>query len=127
MDTSNPAAFVNAGLLRQFIGRRVRTVLQVVRSESGSGSVVGKSTDDHQITVSGSPSKPLTAFVEVIGIADSNQSIRADTITNFGDSFGMFPNSGLILLFRSQILVVSACLLHQEDQFELLLLPFSFF
>ncbi|KAL9238893.1 hypothetical protein vseg_013262 [Gypsophila vaccaria] len=62
MDTSSPAAFVNGQLLRVFVGRK--------------------------ITIKGSPPpQPLTTFVEVIGIADSNQSVRADTWANFGDHF----------------------------------------
>ncbi|PIN19492.1 hypothetical protein CDL12_07823 [Handroanthus impetiginosus] len=85
MDTSNPAVFVNAELLRLHVGRRVRAVIQVIRSD-GSGSVIGKSTDDQQLVVKGQPPAPLSTFVEVIGIADSNQSIRAEIWTNFGDA-----------------------------------------
>ncbi|KAG8376735.1 hypothetical protein BUALT_Bualt09G0094700 [Buddleja alternifolia] len=84
MDTSNPAVFVNAELLRLHVGRRVRAVIQVLRSD-GSGSVVGKSTDEQQLIIKGDPPAPLSTFVEVIGIADSNQSIRAEIWTNFGD------------------------------------------
>ncbi|KAL9256050.1 Replication protein A 14 kDa subunit B-like protein [Drosera capensis] len=68
MDTSNPAVFVNGGLLRMFVGRKVRAVIQVMRNDAGT--VVGKSTDDQQIIVKGSPSQPLSAWVEVIGVAD---------------------------------------------------------
>ncbi|XP_031247238.1 replication protein A 14 kDa subunit A-like isoform X2 [Pistacia vera] len=86
MDTSNPAVFVNGGLLRMYVGRRVRTVIQVIQSDSGG--VTGKSTDDHQLVVKGSqPTFPLTNFVEVIGIADSDRSIRAEMWTNFGNIF----------------------------------------
>ncbi|KAI3447456.1 hypothetical protein Pfo_004121 [Paulownia fortunei] len=86
MDTSNPAVFVNAELLRLHVGRRVRAVIQVLRSDGG-GSVIGKSTDDQQLVVKGHPPAPLSTFVEVIGIADSNQSVRAEVWTNFGDVF----------------------------------------
>ncbi|KAF5750521.1 replication protein A 14 kDa subunit B-like [Tripterygium wilfordii] len=86
MDTSNPAVFVNGGLLRMYVGRRVRTVIQVLQSERGA--VFGKSTDNLELVVKGSPSSiPLSTFVEVIGIADSEKSIRADIWTNFGDTF----------------------------------------
>ncbi|KAK3034300.1 hypothetical protein RJ639_034104 [Escallonia herrerae] len=85
MDTSNPAVFVNAELLRMYVGRRVRAVIQVVRLDAGV--VIGKSTDEQQLLVKGQPPSPLTTFVEVIGIADSNQSIRAEIWTNFGDTF----------------------------------------
>ncbi|XP_038905423.1 replication protein A 14 kDa subunit B [Benincasa hispida] len=85
MDTSNPSVFVNAELLRLYVGRRVRAVIQVL--SEGNGVIFGKSTDDNQITVKGSPPFPLSKFVEVIGIADTDKSIRADVWTNFGDSF----------------------------------------
>lgn len=86
MDTSNPAVFVNAELLRVHVGKRVRAVIQVLRLDGGS--VIGKSTDGQQIIVKGHPPQPHTLFIEVIGIADSNQSILAEIWTNFGDSFG---------------------------------------
>ncbi|GFQ01748.1 replication protein a 14 kDa subunit b [Phtheirospermum japonicum] len=84
MDTSNPAVFVNAELLRMYVGRRVRAVIQVLRSDGGS--VYGKSTDEQQLVIKGRPPGPLSTFVEVIGIADSNQSIQAEIWTNFGDA-----------------------------------------
>ncbi|KAF7151958.1 hypothetical protein RHSIM_Rhsim02G0090500 [Rhododendron simsii] len=86
MDTSNPAVFVNAELLHAYMGRKVRTVIQVMSSDGGT--VIGKSTDEKQLVVKGSPPVPLTTYVEVIGIADSNQSIRAEIWNNFGDTFG---------------------------------------
>ncbi|KAL3536101.1 hypothetical protein ACH5RR_004562 [Cinchona calisaya] len=85
MDTSNPAVFVNGELLRMHVGKRVRAVIQVLSSVAGT--VTGKSTDGQQIFVKGHPPAPLSTFVEVIGIADGNQSIRADIWTNFGDVF----------------------------------------
>ncbi|KAL9150161.1 hypothetical protein ABFS82_12G151400 [Erythranthe guttata] len=88
MDTSNPAVFVNSELLRLHVGRRVRAVIQVLKSDGG-GSVIGKSTDDQQLVIKGYPSAPLSTFVEVCGIAESNQSIRAEIFTNFGDVFDM--------------------------------------
>ena len=87
MDTSSPAAFVNGGLLGMHLGRKVRAVIQVTRSDVES--VVGKSTDDRQIVVKGSPPVPLTSYVEVIGVAETDSSIQAEIWTNFGDSFGM--------------------------------------
>ncbi|KAM6547603.1 hypothetical protein CsatB_019279 [Cannabis sativa] len=84
MDTSNPAVFVNAELLRMYVGRKVRALVQVIRSENGA--VIGKSTDDNQIVVKGSPPGSLTNFVEVIGIADGDKSIRAEVWNNFGDA-----------------------------------------
>ncbi|PIA28241.1 hypothetical protein AQUCO_07200116v1 [Aquilegia coerulea] len=86
MDTSNPAVFVNAELLPLYIQRKVRAVVQVLRIEGGT--IFGKSTDDRQLIIKGPlPPYPLSTFVEVIGMADSNQSVRAEKITNFGDTF----------------------------------------
>ena len=71
-----------------YVGRRVRAVIQAIQPDAGG--VTGKSTDDHQLVVKGSPPPfRLTNFVEVIGIADSDRSIRAETWTNFGDTFGI--------------------------------------
>ncbi|KAK8688914.1 hypothetical protein V6N13_087647 [Hibiscus sabdariffa] len=87
MDISSPAAFVNGGLLRMHVGRKVRTVLQVTRSDMAS--VMGKSTDGCQLVAKGSPPAPLTAYVEVIGVAENENTIRAELWTNFGDTFGI--------------------------------------
>lgn len=87
MDASKTAVFVNAELLPFYVGRRVRTVMQVVRSDGVA--VIGKSPDEKQMVVKGSaPPAPLTSFVEVIGIVNSDKSIRAETWTNFGDAIG---------------------------------------
>uniref|UniRef100_A0A5B7B4A2 Putative replication protein A subunit B n=2 Tax=Davidia involucrata TaxID=16924 RepID=A0A5B7B4A2_DAVIN len=86
MDTSSPAVFVNGELLRMYVGRKVRAVVQVIRSDGGV--MTGKSTDEHQLSIKGSlPHFPAMSYVEVIGIADSNQSIQAEISTNFGNSF----------------------------------------
>ncbi|XP_016457177.1 replication protein A 14 kDa subunit B [Nicotiana tabacum] len=96
MDTSNPAVFVNAELLRSYVGRKVRAVIQVMRSDGGT--VIGRSTDEQQIVVKGNPPGPLTTFVEVIGIADSNQSIRAEIWSNFGDTLDTYSYNRVCLL-----------------------------
>lgn len=91
MDSLSPAVFVNAELLPFCVGRRVRTVIQVVRSEGVL--VIGRSPDEKQIIVKVSPDSPLpsplTAFVEVIGIVNSDKSIKAELWTNFGDEIGI--------------------------------------
>ncbi|KAJ4840805.1 ABC transporter B member 29, chloroplastic [Turnera subulata] len=88
MDATNtPAIFVNGALLPVHVRKRVRTVIQFIGSDRG-GAVVGRSTDELQLSIKGSqPSLPPTKFVEVIGIADTDKSIQADTWTNFGDQF----------------------------------------
>ncbi|XP_061366766.1 replication protein A 14 kDa subunit B [Gastrolobium bilobum] len=101
MDTSNPAIFVNAELLHYYVGRRVRAVMQVVRSDSGA--VIGKSTDEKQLVVKGShPPAPLTKFVEVIGIVDNDKSIRAEIWTNFGDAIDMVSYDKLCKLANGE-------------------------
>ena len=87
MDTSSPAVFVNAELLRMHVGRKVRAVVQVIQSDGEIST--GKSTDEHQLSVKGLPHVSLMSYVEVIGIAESDQSIRAEIWTNFGNTFGM--------------------------------------
>lgn len=88
MDTSNPAVLVNGDILRGYVGRRVRIVIQVVKVDASG--LIGISTDEKQIHVKGRqlPS-PVTTYVQVIGVADSAQSLDADIVTNFGDTFGM--------------------------------------
>ncbi|KAK7837200.1 replication protein A 14 kDa subunit B [Quercus suber] len=85
MDTSSPSVFVNAELLRMHVGKKVRAVVHVIQSD---GEITtGKSTDEQQLIVKGLPHVSLMSYVEVIGIAESDQSIRAETWTNFGNTF----------------------------------------
>ncbi|KAI8014953.1 hypothetical protein LOK49_LG05G00990 [Camellia lanceoleosa] len=100
MDTSNPAVFVNAELLHMYVGRKVRAVIQVIQSDNGA--VIGKSTDEKQLVVKGSPPFSLTTYVEVIGIAESNQSIRAEIWNNFGDTFDMYNYNQLCQLANGE-------------------------
>ncbi|KAL5070712.1 hypothetical protein RYX36_021599 [Vicia faba] len=86
MDTSNPAAFVNAQALPNFIGKKVRIVVQV--NQSDGAVTTGKSTDESQIIVKGLSSQvPVLNYVEVIGIAESSNTIRAEIFTDFGATF----------------------------------------
>ncbi|KAK8965860.1 hypothetical protein KSP40_PGU001886 [Platanthera guangdongensis] len=98
MDTSSPAVFVNAELLKMHMGKRVRAVVQVARNEGGS--IVGQSTDGQQLTVKGGDPQSFTLFhyVEVIGIADGNHSIRAEICTDFGELFDAASYNGLCQL-----------------------------
>ncbi|XP_050907743.1 replication protein A 14 kDa subunit B-like [Lathyrus oleraceus] len=104
MDSLSPAVFVNVELLPFCVGRRVRTVIQVVRSEGLV--VIGKSPDEKQIFVKVSPDSPLpsplTAFVEVIGIVNSDKSIKAELWTNFGDEIDMFSYHKLCQLANGE-------------------------
>ncbi|XP_078178035.1 replication protein A 14 kDa subunit-like [Carex rostrata] len=101
MDTSSPAVFVNGEIMKLYMGRRVRTVVQVVRNEGGA--VVGQSTDNQQLTVKGgATSVPVTHFMEVIGIADGPQSIRAEICSDFGSNFDTSSYNGLCKLANGQ-------------------------
>ena len=59
MDTSSPAALVNAEILNMFVGRRVRTVVQIQRNEGGV--LVGQSTDGHQLSIQSAMDVPVSA------------------------------------------------------------------
>ncbi|XP_066314112.1 replication protein A 14 kDa subunit-like [Miscanthus floridulus] len=89
MDTSSPAALVNAEILNMFVGRRVRTVVQVQRNEGGV--VVGQSSDGHQLSIKTAMDVPVSHFMEVYGIAENNQTIRAEVCTDFGPNFDPKP------------------------------------
>ncbi|AQK89615.1 Pollen-specific protein like [Zea mays] len=112
MDTSSPAALVNAQMLNMFVGRRVRTVVQVQHNEGGV--LVGQSTDGHQLCVKSAMDVPVSHFMEVYGIAENSQTIRAEVCTDFGPNFGEISNAfdpidpGTWLL-RYELLVYSEC------------------
>ncbi|KAL3677101.1 hypothetical protein R1sor_027049 [Riccia sorocarpa] len=87
--TSNPALLANAALFRRYVGRRVRTVLQVGRFEGGN--LYGQAPDGPQIVVRQVPRKEedFTQFVEVIGVVEGDTALQAEICTNFGDKFDM--------------------------------------
>lgn len=87
-DISNPRPMVNSKLLRKYVGRRVTTVVKVLRMEGGN--VVGELPDGAPIKVHRAPQHVAaqSMFVEVIGVVESNHSLRAQTCTGFGDDFG---------------------------------------
>lgn len=99
MDTSNPAAFVNAQLLPNFIGKKVRTVVKV--NQSDGVVTTATSTDDQQLNVKGVPQVPLMNYIEIIGIAESNNSINAEICTDFGNTFGTNHYRFFLQLFFS--------------------------
>ncbi|MCO5557584.1 hypothetical protein L7F22_011150 [Adiantum nelumboides] len=102
MDTSNPAVLVNAELLKRFPGRRVRCVVKVVRAE-GNSAFAGLTSDGMHISVKQtSPIASLSQFVEVIGVTDSDRSLRAEICTNFGDNFDMASFNQLVQMANSE-------------------------
>ncbi|XP_057980837.1 replication protein A 14 kDa subunit A-like isoform X3 [Malania oleifera] len=105
MNTSNPAVFVNADFLSQYVGRKVRTVVQILQVDSGV--TTGKSTDDCQLIIKGSPPPcPLMSYAEVIGIADSEQSICVEIWTKFGETFDTHSYNQLCQLANGELKVL---------------------
>lgn len=88
-DISNPRPMVNSKVLKNYTGRRVTTVVKVLKLEGGS--VVGEMPDGAGITVKQAPSHVAaqSTFMEVIGIVESDRFLRAETCTSFGDNFDM--------------------------------------
>ncbi|ONM31006.1 Pollen-specific protein like [Zea mays] len=86
MDTSSPAALVNAKIMNMFVGQRVRTVVQVQHNDGGM--LVGQSPDGHQLSIKSAMDVPVSHFMEVYGIAENSQTIRAEVCTDFGPDFG---------------------------------------
>lgn len=87
-DISNPRPMVNSKLLKNYMGRRVTTVVKVARTEGGN--VVGELPDGAPITVKQAPQHVAaqSQFMEVIGVVEGDRSLRAETCTSFGDNFG---------------------------------------
>ncbi|KAL6326220.1 hypothetical protein AAG906_001615 [Vitis piasezkii] len=81
MDTSSPAVFVNAELLRTYVGRKVRAVVQVIGFDGGV--VTGKSVDDQQLII-----KVTSPFAEIW--------------TNFGSTFDTHSYNQLCLLANGE-------------------------
>ncbi|KAJ9167460.1 hypothetical protein P3X46_022111 [Hevea brasiliensis] len=100
MDTSSPAIFVNGESLQMYVGKKVRSVVQVIKSDGGD--MIGKSTDEHQWTIKGLSSAPLMSYVEVIGVAESNQSICAELWTDFGKTFDAYSYNQLCQLANGE-------------------------
>ena len=86
MDTSSPEALVDAKNLNMFVGQRVRTVVQVQHNDGGM--LVGQSPDGHQLSIKSAMDVPVSHFMEVYGIAENSQTIRAEVCTDFGPDFG---------------------------------------
>ncbi|XP_057980836.1 replication protein A 14 kDa subunit A-like isoform X2 [Malania oleifera] len=91
--------------LSQYVGRKVRTVVQILQVDSGV--TTGKSTDDCQLIIKGSPPPcPLMSYAEVIGIADSEQSICVEIWTKFGETFDTHSYNQLCQLANGELKVL---------------------
>ena len=96
MDASFRSAIVNGETLKMFVGQRVRTVLKVQHTQGGV--LVAQSTDGHQLTIRGASEGRESHYLEVIGIADNDQSISAETCKDFDDNFDADAFNGLCKL-----------------------------
>ena len=96
MDLSNPSPMVNGDQMRRFVGRRVRTVLRVVRVESGL--VAAQTCDGMNVTVRAMGRDPWDScqFVEVYGVLENENTIREEVATAFGTNFGMSLGSSVV-------------------------------
>ncbi|KAH8411491.1 hypothetical protein KR215_005367 [Drosophila sulfurigaster] len=75
---------VNGGLLKQFTGQSVSIM---VRVESVAGTnLMASSTDNHKLRISlpSELSAAQGAWVEVIGVSSSGDTIRAKEVIEFG-------------------------------------------
>lgn len=81
---------VNGGLLKRHAGHSVSIHLFVERADKDGRSFTGKSTDGMpiQVTLSSPLSEMLTGWVEVIGMAGSNDSVRCNEIITYSGSEG---------------------------------------
>ena len=115
MDLSNPSPMVNGDQMRRFVGRRIRTVLRVVRVESGL--VAAQTCDGMSITVRALGRDPWDScqFVEVYGVLENENTIREEVATAFGTNFGM--SQGSLLLCSLQMTFVKRCLLCRYCEF----------
>jgi len=77
---------VNGGMLANLTGRDVRLVGKVV--QQANGSAVVEASDGATVRVVGANEAFATAFVEVIGRVNADQSVQQHAFVNFGNQFG---------------------------------------
>ncbi|GJP52193.1 hypothetical protein CLOM_g11285 [Closterium sp. NIES-68] len=84
MDLSDPSPMVNGEQMRRFVGRKIRTVLRVVRVDPGV--ITAQTCDNATVTVRAVARSPWddSQFVEVIGVPENDTTIREESSTAFG-------------------------------------------
>ncbi|GJP45210.1 hypothetical protein CLOM_g4628 [Closterium sp. NIES-68] len=87
MDLSDPSPMVNGEQMRRFVGRKIRTVLRVVRVDPGV--ITAQTCDNATVTVRAVARSPWddSQFVEVIGVPENDTTIREESSTAFGNNF----------------------------------------
>eukprot|EP00475_Leptophrys_vorax_P018784 TRINITY_DN25650_c0_g1_i1.p2 TRINITY_DN25650_c0_g1~~TRINITY_DN25650_c0_g1_i1.p2 ORF type:complete len:111 (-),score=5.94 TRINITY_DN25650_c0_g1_i1:2-334(-) len=103
MDLSDPSPMVNGEQLRRFAGKKIRTVVRVVRVDP-SGMIACQTCDNANVTVRAAARSPWDSaeIVEVIGIADGDV-IREESSCDFGKNFDMSNYNQLCNLVHGEV------------------------
>ncbi|KAI0696841.1 replication factor A protein 3 [Cytidiella melzeri] len=83
---------VNSARLGDYLSRTVRLTGKVLRFTDASNEVVLQASDGGEVRVimiSGSESSMTSSFVEIIGIAQSPNSVKAQACLNLGDDLDL--------------------------------------
>ncbi|XP_058124384.1 uncharacterized protein LOC131281738 [Anopheles ziemanni] len=85
MQSFERRAIVNAALLKRNVGQPVSIHVKVDRAESGCKSFSGKSTDgvNVQVMLSEPLNGTVKGWVEIIGVAAPNDTVRAKQIVTY--------------------------------------------
>lgn len=93
IDVTAPCPRVNFELMSHYTGKRVRFVGKVEQISENTMKV--RSSDDSMVEVILSGAAPDGPYVEIDGTVEGPNTIREDSSTSFGSSFGMFVNKTL--------------------------------
>lgn len=89
IDITAPSPRVNFKLLEQYIGKRVKLVAKPEEKIEG-GALKVRTSDDGivEVFLKGDKPVPTSTFIEIDGTVESPNTIREESSTAFGDSFG---------------------------------------
>jgi len=88
IDVTAPCPRVNFEIMSQYTGKRVRFVGKVEQISENTMKV--RSSDDSIVEVILSGAAPDGPYVEIDGTVEGPNTIREDSSTSFGSSFGTF-------------------------------------
>jgi Replication factor A protein 3 len=88
IEINNPAPRVNFQLMNNYVGKRVTLVGKVENGAVENGILKVKTADEGMVDVLVTSMVPQDMFVEIDGIVESANTIRENSITGFGNSFG---------------------------------------
>ncbi|PSC72767.1 replication A 14 kDa subunit B [Micractinium conductrix] len=87
LDCTAPVPRVNAELMGQYVGKRVKLVGRV---EGAEGSTLRlRAPDETVVTVNMANPVPQSQYVEVEGVVNSAANMTEETCTPFGDNFDL--------------------------------------